>query len=207
MSNIFDLFKKIQSSDTHAPISVIIAGLGNPGAKYERTRHNAGFMAIDRIAEKCGVKIDRLRFHALTAEANIGGARALLMKPETFMNLSGTAIKEAAAFYKIPNERVIVLHDEISFDPGIVRIRRRGSAGGHNGLKSIIECLGGEDFPRIKIGVGKKPSPEYDLVNWVLGVIPKEDMDKIGSRLDDIAAAAELIIRGDIETAMQKFSN
>ena len=131
----------------------------------------------------------------------------MLMKPETFMNLSGTAIKEAAAFYKIPNERVIVLHDEISFAPGIVRIRRRGSAGGHNGLKNIIECLGGEDFPRIKIGVGKKPSPDYDLVNWVLGVIPKEDMDKIGSRLDDIAAAAELIVRGDIETAMQKYSN
>ena len=206
MSNIFDLFKKIEKQEEVLPITVIIAGLGNPGAKYERTRHNAGFMAIDCIAERCGVKIDRARFHSLTAEVNLGGVRALLMKPETFMNLSGTAIREAVQFYKIPNDKVIVLHDEISFDPGLVRIRRKGSAGGHNGLKSIIECLGGEDFPRIKIGVGKKPHPEYDLVDWVLGVFPPSDIEKIKARFVDIADAVELIAKGDIDTAMQKYS-
>lgn len=207
MSNIFDLFRKIEKHEEPVPVTVIVAGLGNPGAKYERTRHNAGFMAIDRIADSLGVKIDRARFHALVCEANLGGVRVLLMKPETFMNLSGTAIKEAAAFYKIPAERVIILHDEISFEPGKIRIRRRGSAGGHNGLKNIIECLGSEDFPRIKIGVGVKPSPDYDLVNWVLGVFPRDDIEKINARLDDITDAVRLIARGEIDTAMQKYSS
>ena len=207
MSNIFDLFRKIEKREEPVPVTVIVAGLGNPGVKYERTRHNIGFMAIDRLAERLGVKIDRARFSALVCEANFDGVRALLMKPQTFMNLSGKAIQEAAAFYKIPSERVIVLHDEISFEPGKVRIRRRGSAGGHNGLKNIIECLGSEDFPRIKIGVGAKPSPDYDLVNWVLGVMPHDDIEKINARLDDIADAVRLIAKGDIDTAMQKYSS
>lgn len=206
MSNIFDLFKKIEKKADTTPVSFIIAGLGNPGQQYQKTRHNVGFVAVDYIAAKLGVKIDRAKFHSLVAEAKIGEVRVLLMKPETYMNNSGVAIGEAAAFYKIPAERVLVLHDEISFDPGLMRIRRKGSAGGHNGLKSIIAHLASEEFPRVKIGVGKKPTPEYDLADWVLGKLPKDDSDKIDARLGDIYAAAELIVRGDIDGAMQKYS-
>ena len=206
MSNIFDLFKKIETKSDSGPVSFIIAGLGNPGAKYDKTRHNAGFMAIDYIAEAYGARIDRAKFKSLTCEVTIEGARVLLMKPETFMNLSGTAIAEAAHFYKISNDKVIVLHDEISFDPGMVRIRRKGSAGGHNGLKNIIECLPGEDFPRIKIGVGKKPHPEYDLVDWVLGRPTDDDLKKIADRFADIKDACSFIIKGQIDEAMQRFS-
>ena len=206
MSNIFDLFKKIETKADTTPVSFIIAGLGNPGQQYQKTRHNVGFVAVDYIAAKLGVKIDRAKFHALVAEAKIGDVRVLLMKPETYMNNSGVAIGEAAAFYKIPAERVLVLHDEISFDPGLIRIRRKGSAGGHNGLKSIIAHLASEEFPRVKIGVGQKPSPDYDLADWVLGKFPKEHSDKIDARLDDIYTATQLIVRADIDGAMQRFS-
>ena len=206
MSNIFDLFKKIETKADTTPVSFIIAGLGNPGQQYQKTRHNVGFVAVDYIAAKLGVKIDRAKFHALVAEAKIGDVRVLLMKPETYMNNSGVAIGEAAAFYKIPAERVLVLHDEISFEPGLMRIRRKGSAGGHNGLKSIIAHLASEDFPRVKIGVGQKPSPDYDLADWVLGKFPKEHSDKIDARLDDIYTATQLIVRADIDGAMQRFS-
>ena len=205
MSNIFDLFKKIESQP-QGPVNFIVVGLGNIGKQYELTRHNAGFLAIDRIAEKYGAKIDRVKFHATVGECTIAGQRVLLMKPTTLMNNSGIAVGEAAAFYKIPPERVLVLHDEISFDPGMIRIRRKGSAGGHNGLKSIIARLPGEDFPRIKIGVGKKPSPEYDLANWVLGKMPESDMKLMSARFDDIATATEMIVKGDIDGAMAKFS-
>ena len=206
MSNIFDLFKKIEKKADTTPVSFIIAGLGNPGAQYQKTRHNVGFVAVDYIADKLGVRIDRAKFHALTAEAKIGEVRVLLMKPETFMNNSGVAIGEAATFYKIPPERVLVLHDEISFEPGIIRIRRKGSAGGHNGLKSIIAHLASEDFPRVKIGVGKKPSPEYDLADWVLGRLPKEHADEIDKRREDIFDSASLIANGRIDDAMQRYS-
>ena len=206
-NNIFDLFKKIeQSQKPKAPITHIVAGLGNIGKAYERTRHNAGFLAIDYIAEKAGVKIDRVKFHATVAEATIGERGVLLMKPTTLMNNSGVAIAEAATFYKIPPENIIVLHDEISFDPGIIRIRRKGSAGGHNGLKSIIAHVGSQDFPRIKIGVGKKPSPEYDLADFVLGKFPEDDLIKLSERYADIRSATEMIICDNIEGAMQKFS-
>ena len=207
MSNIFDLFKKIESSHSpKAPITHIVAGLGNIGKAYERTRHNAGFLAIDYIAEKLGVRIDRVKFHATVAEAEIGGTGVLLMKPTTLMNNSGVAVGEAAAFYKIPPERVLVLHDEISFDAGVIRIRRKGSAGGHNGLKSIIARLPGEEFPRIKIGIGKKPNPEYDLADWVLGKMSESDLRALRDRFDDIALASEMIVKGDIDGAMAKFS-
>ena len=206
MADIFDLFEKIETKSNTLPVTHIVVGLGNIGKQYEKTRHNAGFLAIDRIAERCGVKIDRVKFHATVSEANLGGSRVLLMKPTTLMNNSGVAIGEAAAFYKIPSENVIVLHDEISFDPGIIRIRRKGSAGGHNGLKSIIAHLSSEDFPRIKIGVGKKPSPEYDLVDFVLGKFPEADLKAIEGRFDDIADAVEDMIRGNIDGAMNKYS-
>ena len=207
MSNIFDLFKKIETQKaTSEPVSFIVVGLGNIGKQYEQTRHNAGFLAIDYIAEKYGAKIDRVKFHSTVGEANIGGARVLLMKPTTLMNNSGIAVSEAATFYKIPPERVLVLHDEISFDPGIIRIRRKGSAGGHNGLKSIIERLSGDNFPRIKIGIGKKPNPEYDLADWVLGKMPESDLKTLKGRFDDIATATELIVGGKIDDAMARYS-
>ena len=206
MSNIFDLFKQIEKQTDTTPVSVIIAGLGNPGAQYAKTRHNVGFVAIDYIAEKLGVRIDRAKFHALVTEAKLGNVRVLLMKPETYMNNSGVAIGEAAAFYTIPPERVIILHDEISFEPGIIRIRRKGSAGGHNGLKSIIAHLASEDFPRVKIGVGKKPSPDYDLADWVLGKMPKDASDATDARNEDILGAVRLIAEGKIDDAMQKYS-
>ena len=206
MSNIFDLFKQIEKKPDTAPVSFIIAGLGNIGKQYEKTRHNAGFLAIDYIAEKLGVKIDRVKFHSTVAEASICGTRVLLMKPTTLMNNSGVAIGEAAAFYKIPPERVLVLHDEISFDAGVIRIRRKGSAGGHNGLKSIIAHLSSEDFPRVKIGVGKKPNPEYDLVDWVLGKFSEADITAISERFSDIFSAAEDIVKGNIDAAMNKYS-
>ena len=206
MSNIFDLFKKIEQKEDPTPITYIIAGLGNPGDEYKLTRHNIGFLAIDYIAEKCGARIDRVKFHAFTTEARIGGVRVLLMKPTTFMNSSGVAIAEAATFYKVPAENVIVLHDEISFAPGLFRIRRKGSAGGHNGLKSIIAQLGSDAFPRVKIGVGQKPSPDYDLVDWVLGKFPKADLELIGSKYPDIYSSVELMVMGKIEEAMNKYS-
>ncbi len=206
MSNIFELFKKIEQKSNTGPIECIIAGLGNPGGEYAKTRHNIGFCAVDFIAGELGVKIDRARFHAITADAEIDGVRVLLMKPETFMNNSGTAIAEAAAFYKIPPEKILVLHDEISFEPGLLRIRRRGSAGGHNGLKSIISHIGSEEFPRIKIGVGKKPSPEYDLASWVLGKLPEDDSRLIANRFSDIKEAAGLIVSGKCDEAMNRFS-
>jgi len=207
MSNIFDLFKKIETkSEPSAPVSAIVVGLGNIGKQYERTRHNAGFLAIDYIAKKWGTSIDRVKFHSTVGEATVGGERVLLMKPSTLMNNSGVAIGEAAAFYKIPPERVIVLHDEISFEPGIIRIRRKGSAGGHNGLKSIIAHLSSEDFPRIKIGVGKKPTPEYDLVDWVLGKFPEAALSALEERYADVCAAVEMMLGGKIDEAMNKYS-
>ena len=207
MADIFDLFKKIEKKEgASAPISYIIAGLGNVGAEYDKTRHNAGFIAIDALAEKCGVRIDRVKFHAMTAEATVAGARVLLMKPTTFMNNSGVAIAEAATFYKIPPENVIVLHDEINFDVGVIRIRRKGSAGGHNGLKSIIAHLSSDAFPRIKIGVGNKPSPDYDLVDFVLGKFSREHLDILAEQNGRIISALELMLTGKTEEAMNKYS-
>lgn len=205
MSNIFDLFKKIEKPAT-GPVSFLVVGLGNPGAEYEHTRHNVGFAAIDDLAEALGTRIDRARFHALTAEVTLGEARGLLMKPTTFMNLSGEAVGEAMRFYKLTPDRLILLCDDISFDPGVLRIRRRGSHGGHNGLKNIIQHLGSEEFCRLKIGVGKKPSPEYDLVDWVLGKLPLEDRKAIAARFADIREAIKLVLAGEIDAAMNRFS-
>ena len=207
MANIFDLFKKIESGGSaKAPITHIVVGLGNIGREYDKTRHNAGFMAVDTFAKENGAVIDRAKFHALVTEAEVAGKRILLMKPTTFMNNSGVAIAEAASFYKIPPENVIVLHDEISFDPGVIRIRRKGSAGGHNGLKSIIAHLGSDEFPRIKIGVGKKPSPDYDLVDFVLGKFSEADLSTLADKSKDINAALLLMLDGKIEEAMNKYS-
>ena len=203
--NIFDLFKSIESKPQAAPIEWLLVGLGNVGAAYEKTRHNAGFFAVDAIAASCGVRIDRARFHALTAEATVGGHRALLMKPTTLMNNSGIAVGEAASFYKIPAEHILVFHDEISFAPGKVRLRRKGSAGGHNGLKSIIEHIASDAFPRVKIGVGNKPHPSYDLADWVLSRFSAADLEAISPLLSSMPDIAALIVSGRMEEAMGKY--
>ena len=200
--SIFDIFKKIDESRAHGAPTYLVVGLGNPGKKYEMTRHNAGFMALDHIGEKLGVKINRSKFDSLTAEAEISGARVLLMKPQTFMNASGTAVIEAADYYRIPSANVIVLCDDISFDPGKLRVRREGSAGGHNGLKNIAEWLGSEGYPRVKIGVGKEPEG-YDLADFVLSKLSDGDIKAIADRYDDVFAAVELIVAGNIDKAMQ----
>lgn len=188
------------------PVSFIIAGLGNPGQKYEHTRHNAGFMAADALADKTGVKISRLRFQALCGEAMIGSTRALLMKPTTFMNNSGEAIAQAARFYKIPPEHILVFSDDISLEPGRLRVRAKGSAGGHNGLKSIISLLGSESFPRIKIGVGQKPDTDYDLADWVLGRLGEKESLLLKEACTRAAEAASMIVCGKMEQAMNLYN-
>ena len=205
MADIFDLFAKI-APKPQGPITHLIVGLGNPGATYEGTRHNAGFIAVDRMAEGAGVRIDRAKFDALVAEGMLGEARVLFMKPQTFMNLSGKAVKAAADFYKIPPERILVLVDDISFAPGNLRIRRSGSAGGHNGLKSIEACLSSKDYPRFKLGVGQKPTPEYDLADWVLGKMGKEDRAHLDEAAKNAVLAATLWVKGAEEEAMSKYS-
>ena len=202
MASIFDLFKKIEKKEDSTPITHIIVGLGNPGDKYTYTRHNAGFLAIDLLQTKYSVSCDKLKFKSLIGEIKLGGVRALVMKPQTFMNLSGTAIQEACAFYKIPPENVIVISDDASFDIGKLRIRKNGSAGGHDGLKSVIECLNSDKFPRIKLGVGQKPSPEYDIADWVLARIPKEMERTFLNTLEYIPSILELMLTGNIEKAM-----
>ena len=185
----------------------IIAGLGNPGSKYEMTRHNAGFLAVDLFAIKEGVSIKKLKFHSLVCDVKIGGKKCLLMKQQTFMNNSGDAIGEAARLYGIPPEKVIIISDDISLDVGKIRIKRKGSAGGHNGLKSIIAQLGTENFPRIKIGVGKKPSADYDLVDWVLGRFPKALEADLKTALENTAAAIPLMVGGETDKAMNLFNS
>ncbi len=202
MANIFDLFKKIEQKEPSAPITHIIVGLGNPGEKYTFTRHNAGFLMVDYLAEKLGFKCDRLKFKALCGEVTINGVRALVMKPQTFMNASGEAVAEASNFYKIAPENIIVISDDASFDVGKLRIRKNGSAGGHNGLKSVIECLNSDKFPRIKLGVGQKPNPDYDIADWVLARFPKEAEPTFFSVLELSPDILSLMLTGKTEKAM-----
>lgn len=200
---IFDRFKKRINGT--AP-EWLIAGLGNPGPKYQSTRHNAGFICVDRIARICGVSFSGLKMKAETAAAEIGGRRVLLAKPQTFMNLSGESIAPLARFYKIPPEKIIIISDDINLQVGQMRIRRCGSDGGHNGLKSIIACINSEDFQRIRIGVGKKPHPDYDLAAWVTGKFSDEDYEKISQAAEKCFKAAEIIVSGDTERAMSLFN-
>ena len=188
-------------------IEYIIAGLGNPGKKYEKTRHNAGFMALDLLAKKNGFEFKKAKFHALIADEVIAGRRCLVMKPQTMMNLSGEAIIEAANYYNIPDEKIIVIFDDVSLDVGKIRVRRKGSAGGHNGIKSIISCLGSEEFPRVKIGVGKKPTADYDMVKWVLGEISPDKQAEFYDKLIDVVGATEEIISEGVDSAMNSFNS
>lgn len=185
----------------------MIVGLGNPGKKYDNTRHNVGFMCLDMLAEENGVKINKLKFSALIADVRLSGVRCLLMKPQTFMNLSGDAVVQAANFYKIPAEKIIVVFDDISLDVGKLRIRRKGSHGGHNGLKSIAAQLSSNDYPRIKIGVGAKPHPDYDLADWVLSNFTKDETKLLKSALENSVKSAELMVKDQVDEAMSKYNS
>ena len=189
-----------------AAYDYLIVGLGNPGEKYELTRHNAGFLAIDTLAEKHGAKIGKIKFKSLVGDCQIGGSRCLLMKPQTFMNNSGEAVVEAMQFYKLTPDRVIIIFDDVSLDVGQLRLRRKGSDGGHNGVKSIIYLSGSDEYKRIKIGVGKKPHPDYDLADWVLGKFRHEDEKTLSEVFSSAADACECIITSGIDKAMNKFN-
>lgn len=202
------LFSRKSSSDTASgSIEYIIVGLGNPGSKYENTRHNAGFITLDVIAEKNDIKVDRLKFKSLCGTGEVGGKRVLLMKPSTFMNLSGQAVTEAMSFYKIPPERTIVIFDDISLDPGKLRIRRKGSDGGHNGIKNIIYLSGSDRFPRIKVGVGAKPNPKWDLADWVLSRFTEDEMKALLEAAEKGAQATEYIVNDQTDKAMNLFNS
>ena len=190
---------------SNAPAWLIVC-LGNPGPKYEGTRHNAGFMTGDAMAKDMGVSINKAKFNALTAACTIAGETVLLMKPQTFMNLSGEAVGKAAKFYKIAPEHIIVVSDEMSLPIGRIRVRMKGSAGGHNGLKNIIEHLGTEEFPRIRLGVGAPPHPDYDVKDWVLGVFRNQDAVDMADAASRAAKAAKCYIEEGGERAMNKFN-
>ncbi len=185
----------------------MLVGLGNPGRRYEFTRHNAGFLFVDIFCDKFNFSVNRLKFHSLTGQVNAGGKKVLVLKPQTMMNNSGQAVREAADYYNIPPENILVVFDDISLPVGSLRIRRKGSAGGHNGIKSIISHLGTEDFPRIKLGVGEKPHPDYDLADWVLSDFTSAEGKKLREAADNAVLAAEEIIRGNIEEAMSRYSH
>ncbi|MBO7319159.1 MAG: aminoacyl-tRNA hydrolase [Clostridia bacterium] len=185
----------------------LIVGLGNPGRQYESTRHNAGFICIDALADKYGIKINKLKFKSLMGEGRIEGRRCLLLKPQTFMNLSGEAVRDAVEFYKIPTENVIVICDDIILDPGKMRIRRKGSHGGQNGMRNIIYHLKDDNFPRIKIGIGAKPNPDYDLADWVLSRFSQSEAKLIKQIADDTVSAVEYMVKGDIDKAMSNYNS
>lgn len=187
-------------------VDFIIVGLGNPGKKYEGTRHNAGFAVLERLAEQFAVKIDRVKFKSLCGQATVGDKKVLFLMPQTFMNNSGEAVREAAAFYKLPPERVLIICDDISLPVGTIRLRRKGSDGGQRGMRSIITLCGSEQFPRIKVGVGQKPHPDYDLAAWVLSKFTKTEVEALLPALRDAADASAMIVDGRMDEAMNRFS-
>lgn len=198
------MFFKRSKGIAPGPIEFLIVGLGNPGKNYEFTRHNAGFLTLDHIASELDTEITNLKNNALVADVVIDGHRCLLVKPQTSMNNSGTAVRDIAKFYKIPPEKIIVIFDDISLPCGKLRIRRKGTDGGHNGIKSIIYHLNSDLFPRIKIGIGAKPSPEYDLADWVLSKFGKDDMEQLKAAITKATEVLPFILDGDIDKAMNK---
>ena len=194
------MFKKSNSENW------LIVGLGNPGREYEKTRHNAGFRCIDRIAEELSVKIDKLKYQGLYCQTNYNGGKLFLLKPQTYMNLSGRSVLQLSAYFNIPPQRIIVLFDDISLEPGRLRIRANGSAGGHNGIKSIIQEVGSQEFPRVKIGVGAKPNPNFDLADWVLSTFSANEEKALSVALDNGAKAALAIIDHGVPEAANRFN-
>jgi len=205
MADIFDLFKQISKKEEapKAPITHMIVGLGNPGDKYKLTRHNAGFLTVDHIAQKCGVTINRAKFHALCGEAVIGNTSVLLLKPQTMMNASGLAVQEAAAFYKIPTENILVISDDVAQNPGKMRLRKKGSAGGQKGLNDIIECMGTDAIPRLRMGVGAKPHPDFPMADWVLSNFTKNELELLQACFDPAWEGVQQVLKGNFDAAMQ----
>ena len=193
-------------SNRPGPVEWLVVGLGNPGPKYEWTRHNMGFLVIDELADREKIPVQKLKYRALTNTALIGGQSVLLIKPTTYMNLSGEAVGEAARFYKIPPQRVLVISDDVALPQGKLRIRRSGSAGGHNGLKNIISHLGSDQFPRIKVGVGGKPHPDHDMADWVLGKFTGQDKKVMEEAVSRAADAVTLLLEQGPDQAMAKFN-
>lgn len=204
---MFEKWKNRRATTPSGAPEYLIAGLGNPGPKYEYTRHNAGFLCIDLLAQQLSVKIDRIKFKSIVADVVIEGRRCLLMKPQTFMNNSGEAVRDAANFYKIPPEHVIILFDDISLPPGKLRIRRKGSDGGHNGIKSIIYLLNSDQFPRVKLGVGAKPHPDCDLADWVLSPFQKDELPRMKEAMEKACEAVRLIVQDDMDHAMNLYNS
>lgn len=194
------LFKKKSTYD------YIVAGLGNPGKEYQKTKHNVGFMVADALVEECGASFKKSKFTAETADIRINGSRVLVIKPLTYMNLSGEAIIKAINFYKIDPQNLIVVFDDIALDPGKIRVRRKGSDGGHNGIKNIVQKINSNEFKRVRIGVGAKPTPEYDLKDWVLSNFSKENLPKIQQAITLGTKAVKTIITEDVDTAMCRFN-
>ena len=184
----------------------LIVGLGNPGREYEKTRHNAGFRCIDLLADTLGVKIDKLKFQGLYCQTNYNGSKLFLLKPQTYMNLSGRSVLQLSAYFNIPPQRIIVMFDDISLEPGRLRLRANGSAGGHNGIKSIIQEVGSQEFPRVKIGVGAKPNPNYDLADWVLSTFSANEEKALAIALENGAKAALAIIDHGVPEAANRFN-
>ena len=184
----------------------MIVGLGNPGADYEKTRHNVGFRATDLLAGLLGTKIDRLKFQALTRLVRAQDKKILLVQPQTYMNASGAAVSALASYYKIPPQRILVIFDDISLPVGRIRVRKDGSAGGHNGIKSIIQSLGSDQFPRVKIGVGAKPHPDYDLADWVLSRFSAQEEKALAPALENAAKAALLVLEQGTEKAASAYN-
>ena len=210
-NNVMSFFNfKKQNRQLSTPVTgapeFIICGLGNPGSRYGNTRHNCGFMAADLLAEQEGFAVKKLKFKSLTALEVIEGVKCFIMKPTTFMNLSGEALIPAMEFYKIPPERTIVIFDDISLPLGAIRIRKSGSDGGHNGMKNIILQSNSDSFPRIKIGIGDKPHPDYPLKDWVTSPFKRDEGEKLESALEKTAGAVRLIIKGETEKAMNDFN-
>ncbi len=203
---MFDRFRKKTYASVGTP-EFIVVGLGNPGRKYTLTRHNSGFLCVDMLSEKLNFRVDKLKFKSLIADTTIGGHRCIVMKPQTYMNNSGEAIRECAAFYKIPPEKIIVIYDDISLDVGRLRIRRKGTDGGHNGIKSIIYHLNSDQFPRIKLGCGKKPHPDYDLIDWVVSEFKKDEQKALEPALENACKAIELLLDNQIDKAMNLYNS
>lgn len=209
--SIFDLFDKIEKErkdkqEVAGAIKWLIVGLGNPGLKYENTRHNAGFIALDSYCKKSGISIKKMKFKALVGEGVLGGERVMFLKPQTFMNLSGESVRDAADFYKIPTQNIIVIFDDISLPVGKLRIRPKGSDGGQNGVKNIIYHLKSDDFPRVKIGIGSKPHPDFNLADWVLSTFNEEEKAVIEGVAERALLAAEEIIKNGVPSAAQKYN-
>lgn len=197
-------FRKNVSAAPSGSPEFMIVGLGNPGRDYEMTRHNAGFLTLDHIAVEENAEIKKLKYKALIGDTVISGHRCLLVKPQTFMNNSGEAVREISQFYKIPPEKIIVIFDDISLPCGKLRIRRKGTDGGHNGIKSIIYHLNSDNFPRIKVGVGAKPHPDYNLADWVLSSFKKDEMEELKKAITKATEVLPLMLDGEIDKAMNK---